>query len=157
MGFFSREANFKPAFLTSSVYVCSHVEWSRAQRSRTTSTISRCLWAAIWWMSLRCSLREPFSLRRNNFVLKLTSSPSPLCSSDPAPSSTSEITQCIIGPRRTAKSGDGNLNNPGRPKQSQSHGLCVSLLVKNPSSTCLALLRASRCGLIYCDSANCCN
>lgn len=64
-----------------------------------------CLWAAIWWVSLRSSLREPFSLRWSNFVQKWTSPLSPLCSSDPAPSPASEITQCITGPARRPGAG----------------------------------------------------
>lgn len=116
------------------------------------------LWVAIWWVSLHGSLRDPFSLRWNSFVQKWTSSLRPLCSSDPAPSPTSEIAQYITwGPSRPPGSRDGNLDIPGSPKQSRTRGLCPPHLVKKPTPACLALLHASRCGLIYCDSANCCN
>lgn len=44
---------------------------------------------------------------------------------------------------------DGNPDVPGRPAQSFTRSLLLP--------PCLGLLRASRCSLIYCDSANCCN
>lgn len=98
-----------------SMFACCGVKPSTVKQNQQQS----CLWVAIWWVSLCGSLREPFFLRWNNFVQKWTSSLSPPCSSDPAPSPTSEITQRITGP--TKRPGAGMAT---RTSQVDLHKLC---------------------------------